>query len=332
MSERPSAAQCRSGEFREIPVAGRTRILQRQNTAASPRQLPPESTLRSPARQSPDVRTKRLARALAAGSRCRTDRLRAFRSCDGSGLDARPRSPRCGMHPHPSSTRSDSKSGNALGERCRRCAGCGVVWVTGPRARDAAIQNPAFSQRAVPTRRRILERLSRGEARVTELAQPFAISLPAISGTFPYSNAPGFSAVAVVVAIITLNSIPLRFSKSLNGSRNSVASGRDRSFFGCLSRTWKNQAVSSEETEIMITGPTVPESLVIHRLIRAPRERVFSRLDRSRRYFEVVWSGRLSRARGQGRPARWRQLSISGPYSRHRNGLGRCVSRNQRTV
>jgi DNA-binding transcriptional ArsR family regulator len=34
---------------------------------------------------------------------------------------------------------------------------------------------------ADPTRRAILQRLSRGEARVTELAQPFAMSLNAVS-------------------------------------------------------------------------------------------------------------------------------------------------------
>ena len=34
---------------------------------------------------------------------------------------------------------------------------------------------------ADPTRRAILQRLSRGEARVTELAQPFAISLNSVS-------------------------------------------------------------------------------------------------------------------------------------------------------
>lgn len=38
-----------------------------------------------------------------------------------------------------------------------------------------------FSALADPTRRAILERLSRGEATVLELAEPFAISLPAIS-------------------------------------------------------------------------------------------------------------------------------------------------------
>jgi DNA-binding transcriptional ArsR family regulator len=38
-----------------------------------------------------------------------------------------------------------------------------------------------FSALADPTRRAILERLSRGEATVTELAEPFAMTLPAIS-------------------------------------------------------------------------------------------------------------------------------------------------------
>ncbi len=39
----------------------------------------------------------------------------------------------------------------------------------------------AFSALADPTRRAILQRLSEGEASVSELAEPFAISLPAIS-------------------------------------------------------------------------------------------------------------------------------------------------------
>ena len=38
-----------------------------------------------------------------------------------------------------------------------------------------------FSALADPTRRAILERLSRGEATVLELAAPFAMSLPAVS-------------------------------------------------------------------------------------------------------------------------------------------------------
>ncbi len=38
-----------------------------------------------------------------------------------------------------------------------------------------------FAALADPTRRRILERLARGRARVTRLAEPFSISLPAVS-------------------------------------------------------------------------------------------------------------------------------------------------------
>ena len=41
--------------------------------------------------------------------------------------------------------------------------------------------NHAFAALADPTRRAILARLAAGEATVGELAQPFAISLPAIS-------------------------------------------------------------------------------------------------------------------------------------------------------
>src|SRR3979411_764928 len=38
-----------------------------------------------------------------------------------------------------------------------------------------------FAALADPTRRAILARLSRGEASVTELAEPFAVTMPAIS-------------------------------------------------------------------------------------------------------------------------------------------------------
>ena len=41
--------------------------------------------------------------------------------------------------------------------------------------------NAVFSALADPTRRAIIERLSRGEARVTEVAEPFDMSLNAVS-------------------------------------------------------------------------------------------------------------------------------------------------------
>lgn len=41
--------------------------------------------------------------------------------------------------------------------------------------------NAAFAALADPTRRAILARLAEGEAQVTELAEPFGMSLPAVS-------------------------------------------------------------------------------------------------------------------------------------------------------
>jgi DNA-binding transcriptional ArsR family regulator len=48
-------------------------------------------------------------------------------------------------------------------------------------ASRAARLNAVFAALADPTRRAIIERLSRSEARVTELAEPFAMSLNAVS-------------------------------------------------------------------------------------------------------------------------------------------------------
>jgi DNA-binding transcriptional ArsR family regulator len=48
-------------------------------------------------------------------------------------------------------------------------------------ASDTARLDSVFAALADPTRRAILARLAAGEASVTELARPFAMSLPAIS-------------------------------------------------------------------------------------------------------------------------------------------------------
>ena len=50
-----------------------------------------------------------------------------------------------------------------------------------PSARIPAHLDATFAALADPTRRAILARLARGEASVTELAAPFAMSMPAIS-------------------------------------------------------------------------------------------------------------------------------------------------------
>lgn len=51
---------------------------------------------------------------------------------------------------------------------------------TGQKTRDEEL-NLVFAALSDPTRRAILERLSRGEASVGELAEPFEMSLPAVS-------------------------------------------------------------------------------------------------------------------------------------------------------
>ena len=52
----------------------------------------------------------------------------------------------------------------------------------GARARAQATRlNAVFAALADPTRRAIIEQLARGEARVTEVAEPFAMSLNAVS-------------------------------------------------------------------------------------------------------------------------------------------------------
>ncbi len=56
-----------------------------------------------------------------------------------------------------------------------------VKYASGPKPTSPDRLTATFSALADPTRRAILARLSRGVASVTELAEPFEISLPAIS-------------------------------------------------------------------------------------------------------------------------------------------------------
>jgi DNA-binding transcriptional ArsR family regulator len=68
--------------------------------------------------------------------------------------------------------------------RWRRDAREGGILVNAGHTRRAAKPsrlNAVFAALADPTRRAIVETLSRGEARVTEVAEPFAMSLNAVS-------------------------------------------------------------------------------------------------------------------------------------------------------
>lgn len=60
------------------------------------------------------------------------------------------------------------------------------------------ITDATFAALADPTRRDILTRLTRGEATVTELAEPFAISQPAISRHLKVLEAAGLISRRVV--------------------------------------------------------------------------------------------------------------------------------------
>jgi DNA-binding transcriptional ArsR family regulator len=46
---------------------------------------------------------------------------------------------------------------------------------------NSATLNATFAALADPTRRKLLRRLSKGDQRVTQLAKPFSMSLPAVS-------------------------------------------------------------------------------------------------------------------------------------------------------
>jgi DNA-binding transcriptional ArsR family regulator len=56
-----------------------------------------------------------------------------------------------------------------------------VIELTGDEVNAAARLDATFAALADPTRRAILARLAKGEASVAELAEPFAMSQPAIS-------------------------------------------------------------------------------------------------------------------------------------------------------
>src|SRR3974390_2158386 len=58
-------------------------------------------------------------------------------------------------------------------------------------ASRAARLDAVFAALADPTRRAIVERLSRSEARVTEIAEPFPMSLNAVSKHIPVLEASG---------------------------------------------------------------------------------------------------------------------------------------------
>jgi DNA-binding transcriptional ArsR family regulator len=95
-----------------------------------------------------------------------------------------------------------------------------------------------FGALADPTRRKILERLARGDARITELAQPFAMSLPAISRHIAVLERAGLlkRRRAGRVHHVKLNSVPMQrayrwideYRRFWEGSLDSLAAYLER--------------------------------------------------------------------------------------------------------
>lgn len=92
-----------------------------------------------------------------------------------------------------------------------------------------ATLNRTFAALADPTRRRILAHLARGDRRVTELARPHAMSLPAVSKHLRVLEKAGLLRRRRYGRVheMRLNAEPLK--KPRNGSKNIESSGKGRS-------------------------------------------------------------------------------------------------------
>src|SRR6266481_4295702 len=99
--------------------------------------------------------------------------------------------------------------------------------------------NRTFAALADPTRRRILAHLARGDRRVTDLARPHAMSLPAVSKHLRVLEKAGLLRRAATGACMKCSWTPNRSNKPRNGSRSIENSGKARSIGWPL--IWKKQ-------------------------------------------------------------------------------------------
>src|SRR5256885_14554003 len=89
--------------------------------------------------------------------------------------------------------------------------------------------NRTFAALADPTRRRILAHLARGDQRVTHLARPHAMSLPAVSKHLRVLEKAGLLRRRRYGRVHEMQLQAKPLSKPRNGSRSIENSGRDRS-------------------------------------------------------------------------------------------------------
>ena len=137
-----------------------------------------------------------------------------------------------------------------------------------------------FAALADPTRRAILARLAAGEASVTELAEPFEMSLPAVSKHLKVLERAGLIARGRSGSGGPPGSRPGRSKRSPSGPKGTAASGRR------ATTDWTSTWTSSRDVErrramggsgssaLTVTTPSDRE-IVMTRVFDAPRDLVF---------------------------------------------------------
>ena len=132
-----------------------------------------------------------------------------------------------------------------------------------------------FSALADPTRRAILARLASGEASVTELAEPFAMSLPAISKHLKVLERAGLISRSRKRNGGPVSSKPVPSRARRIGCSTTVTSGK-RASIG-----WRHICASFRERARNVAASTdtvaqtAERELVVTRIIDAPRRLVF---------------------------------------------------------
>ena len=144
--------------------------------------------------------------------------------------------------------------------------------------------NATFAALADPTRRRILESLSRQQKRVTDLAEPFAMSLPAVSKHLRVLEDAGLLAAADWVANIIWSSTPRPCGKPKPGSNSNEIQRSLDALAGYLEKNNPPQKTKKKKNHEHNHHPTrLPK---ISRLLSAAR--AYPPPGSLRRYHEMV--------------------------------------------
>jgi uncharacterized protein YndB with AHSA1/START domain/DNA-binding transcriptional ArsR family regulator len=142
---------------------------------------------------------------------------------------------------------------------------------------SSALLNETFGALADPTRRRMMEMLAEQECRVTELAAPFAMSLPAVSKHLRVLENAGLLKRRRLGREHRLELDPAPIREAMRWIE------QYRKFWRTRSTTWPpiskpltNPNPKKTKEEKMNATTTPDQTLHVTRLIKAPRARVFA--------------------------------------------------------